>query len=215
MFDLSLDKLSNEEVKLNIIRLRKVERECEVELLFHLIELEKRDLHLAWGYSSLFMYLVNSLGYAEASASRRVRISRLIGKYPEIATMLRSGNTNLSCLSLISKVLEVDSDKGSKLLSEIVDKTCREVEELVSAYRPEVPRAKEYIKPIKVARVPKDKVKELEFPTNSFCNLQESLKVPEPVLKTLQAEIRYEVRCSLSKDIKEKLGKAQNLMVQA
>ena len=213
MFDLNLDELSNDEVKLNIIRLRKLERECEVDLLFHLIELEKRDLHLAWGYSSLFAYLVTSLGYSEASASRRVRISRLICKYPDIARMLRSGKTNLSCLSLISKVLEEDSDKGCEILASIADKTCREVEELVSVYRPEVTRSKEYIKPIKVAGVAKSDCFELEFPTKSFCNLQDSLIVQPPLLETPQAEVRYEVRCSLSKEIKDKLGKAQNLMV--
>ena len=212
MIDLNLERLSNEEVKLNILRLRETERECEVDLLFYLVELEKRDLHLAWGYSSLFTYLVNALGYPEACASRRVRISRLISRYPNIARMLRFGITNLSCLSLISKVLETDLEAGSKLLAEISNKTCREVEELILAYRSDAPKPKEFIKPIKVSALPKTKLTETENLTNLFCNLQESSKVEEQLIAP-KAETRYEVRCSLSQETRDKLGKAQNLMV--
>ncbi len=213
MCELNLAELSNEEVRSSILKLRNFERECEVDLLFHLIELEKRDLHLAWGYSTIYNYLVNSLGYSEASASRRVRVSKLFAKYPEIARMLRSGNTNLSCISLIASVLEKDIEKGRKLLAEITGKTCREVETLALDFRPETPKPKEFIKVIKVAVTPKAKQVETENTTNLFCNLQDSSKVEEVLAESPETEIRYEVRCSLSHETKTKLSKAQNLMV--
>ena len=211
----NLDKLSNEEVKESIIKLRSQERDCEVDLLHHLVEIEKRDLHLAWGYSSLFTYLVNSLGYSEACASRRVRVSRLISKYPEIPRMLRAGETNLTSLSLVSKVLEDDLGLGNSLLSQIANKPSREVEELVQAFKPEVPKLKEFIRPVKVmvskAQNKSDTSKNL---TNLFCNLQESPKEEEIKSQVpCSSEVRFEVRCTLSKDVRQKLSQAQNLMV--
>ena len=214
MFD-NLETLSNEEVKEGIIKLRNQERDCELDLLHHLVEIEKRDLHLAWGYSSLFTYLVNSLGYSEACASRRVRVGRLIGKYPEIARMLRSGVTNLTSLSLVSKVLEDDLGLGNSLLSQIANKPSREVEELVQAFKPEAPKIKEFIRPVKVmASKAQDKSGGSRNLTNLFCNLQESPKEEELRSEALcNSEVRFEVRCSLSKDVRHKLSQAQNLMV--
>jgi hypothetical protein len=75
---MKLNKLSNTELAERILETRDSERKLEVDFLLYLREVEKRDLHLEWGYSSLFTYLVNSLGYSEGGASRRVRVSRLI-----------------------------------------------------------------------------------------------------------------------------------------
>ena len=211
----NLDKLSNEEVKESIIKLRSQERDCEVDLLHHLVEIEKRDLHLAWGYSSLFTYLVNSLGYSEACASRRVRVSRLITKYPEIPRMLRAGETNLTSLSLVSKVLEDYLGLGNSLLSQIANKPSREVEEIVQAFKPEGPKLKEFIRPVKVmVSKAQDKAGVSRNLTNLFCNLQESPKEDEVRSDApCNSEVRFEVRCSLSKDVRHKLSQAQNLMV--
>ncbi len=103
---INFDSLSNQEVRDSILQLRKLERKCEVDLLLNFIELEKRDLALSWGYSSLFKYLVNALGYSEACASRRVRISRLIGKYPEIVGLLKTGSAYYAPSSAAAKMVQ-------------------------------------------------------------------------------------------------------------
>ncbi len=67
---MKLNELSNKELGERILEVRDSERRLEIDFLLYLREVEKRDLHLEWGYSSLFTYLVKSLGYSEGGASQ-------------------------------------------------------------------------------------------------------------------------------------------------
>lgn len=51
-------------------------REVTARLLHHLREIENRKLYSELGYSSLFFYVVQELGFDESSAARRIKASR-------------------------------------------------------------------------------------------------------------------------------------------
>jgi hypothetical protein len=217
---MKVNELSNKELSERIIETRDSERKLEIDFLFYLREVEKRDLHLEWGYSSLFTYLVKYLGYSEGGASRRVRVSRLIEEYPVIVEMLNSGSTNLTSLSYVAKILT--SENSTAILDEIKDKPSREVEVLSMKYKAPGRKVADSIKPVVIApKVVKDKIVDrglfdqapceeihpADIPTKSFCNRQESmLELPE-VLK-----VEYQLRCTLSPEVKSKLERAQVLM---
>src|SRR5882724_7657949 len=59
------------------------ENDLLAELLAHLAELDERGLCLDLGYSSLFKYCVEALGFCESSAGRRIAAARVCRKYPE------------------------------------------------------------------------------------------------------------------------------------
>src|SRR5882724_6467165 len=59
------------------------ENDLLAELLAHLAELDERGLCLDLGYSSLFKYCVEALGFCESSAGRRLAGARVCPKYPE------------------------------------------------------------------------------------------------------------------------------------
>ncbi|MBI4612845.1 MAG: hypothetical protein HY720_04470 [Planctomycetes bacterium] len=71
-------RLSDRQLIERARHLARAEWEVQHELLFHLIEIEKRRIHLGPGYSSIFDYLVRGLGYSESSAHRRLATSRAI-----------------------------------------------------------------------------------------------------------------------------------------
>jgi hypothetical protein len=219
-YSMKVNELSNKELGERILETRDSEKKLEVDFLFYLREVEKRDLHLEWGYSSLFTYLVKYLGYSEGGASRRVRVSRLIEEYPVIGEMLNSGSTNLTSLSYVAKIL--NTENSTAILDEIKDKPSREAEVLSVRYKAPGRKVADSIKPVVIRpKVVKDHTVDrglfdqtlsedtnlADIPTKSFCNRQESmLELPEV------PEVEYQMRCTLSPEIKSKLERAQALM---
>ena len=58
---MELSRLSNRELSDSLLALVRHERVTSVQVLEHLIEVEKRSLHLSDGYSSLFAYCIGKL----------------------------------------------------------------------------------------------------------------------------------------------------------
>ena len=65
---MDLSMLSNLELECQLEALTGEERETTLKILFHLIELEKRAIYRAGGYSSTFDYCTRKLKYSPTSA---------------------------------------------------------------------------------------------------------------------------------------------------
>ena len=72
------------------------EHDCLSDLLAHLAELDERELCLALGYSSLFAYCTEALGFCKSSAGRRIAAARVCRDYPEAFTRMANGELQLS-----------------------------------------------------------------------------------------------------------------------
>jgi hypothetical protein len=72
------------------------EKQATLELLEHLLEVDRRDLALREGYSSLWEYVHRGLGYSEGAASERVAAMRLLKRAPEAAQMIRDQKLTLT-----------------------------------------------------------------------------------------------------------------------
>lgn len=76
--------LTNSELLGELKALRKNECQAIADIVLHLAELDKRGLYRDAGYSSLFNYCREALGYSEGSAQRRITAARCLHKNPEI-----------------------------------------------------------------------------------------------------------------------------------
>ena len=74
----SLSGLSDGELLSRVKDLVARERAVTLEILVHLIEVERRRLHVGLGYASMFEYATRHLGYSESAAARRIRVARCI-----------------------------------------------------------------------------------------------------------------------------------------
>ena len=148
--DKNLGSLSNSAL---IDRLREVSKKeigTTVELLKHLNEIDKRELFLDLGYSSLFSYLVSGLNYCKGSAYRRIACARLAEVYPSAYQYLCSREVSLTTAALISgQCMKESTEKGRDLLESIRGKSKTEVEQLLAKHRP-VPKVRESLKPVAV-----------------------------------------------------------------
>src|SRR3954465_5549358 len=100
-----LSRLDDRELVANLGNILTRERGALVEGLWHLVEIEDRNLHLAEGHSSIFYYCTRKHRLSEGCASRRSRAVTLFRRFPLVAEYLADGRISLTKLILIEKLL--------------------------------------------------------------------------------------------------------------
>ena len=118
------------------------ERRLTAQLLAHLREIERRRLFAGLGYSSLFAYVTEELGYCAASAQARIASMRLLTRLPEIESKVVSGELTLTNLAQAQRFFQQEQKIQNKTLSisakkEVIEKleglsTREAVKELMS-----------------------------------------------------------------------------------
>jgi 5-methylcytosine-specific restriction endonuclease McrA len=126
--------LSDEELLGRLDELACVERKLIAEVVAHLAEVERRKLHLALGYGSMFAYATERLRFSEQAAYRRIRAARLSLEHPQTIDYLAQGELTIASVSVIAPHADAE------LLEEARGKSKREVEELIAERQPNSPR---------------------------------------------------------------------------
>ena len=85
----------------------------------HLAELDRRGLCVALGYSSLFAYCTEALGFCKSSAGRRIAAARVCGDYPEAFPPVAKGELQLSVLCALRPHSNTADDEFRVLLEEV------------------------------------------------------------------------------------------------
>jgi 5-methylcytosine-specific restriction endonuclease McrA len=132
----ALSGLSDRELLSHVKDLVARERAVTLEILVHLVEVERRRLHLGLGYPSMFEYCLRHLGYSSSAASRRIHSARCIRDYPEVYGLLEKNEVNLSSVSLVAPILT--QENKDDLVRRIRNRSQKEVEAIVADYRPPV-----------------------------------------------------------------------------
>jgi 5-methylcytosine-specific restriction endonuclease McrA len=114
------------------------EKQLGAEIVLHLIEVERRRLHVALGYGSLYAYGIAELNWSENVAHKRAKAARAAQACPEIVDRLASGELTLASVFVLAP--HIEGDAGPALVAEACGKSRREVERLVADRFPEPPR---------------------------------------------------------------------------
>lgn len=111
-----------------------VEHASTMKMLHFINDLERRKSYLDLGYSSVFDYCVRKIGYSRSAAGRRIQAARCARRYPEVFGMLRAHELSFGIAALLEPIL-TDDNKDS-ILARVRGASHREVERVVSEYRP-------------------------------------------------------------------------------
>jgi HNH endonuclease len=135
----ALSVISDTELLARMPSLVHKERGAIAEVLEHLIEIDRRRLYLDEACTSLTSYCIERLGYSEDEASKRVRVARLAGRFPELLEELRASAIHLTGLFLLASHLTPEN--YATLMPGARGKTRKEIEELLAAHfpKPDVP----------------------------------------------------------------------------
>ena len=132
----NLRKLDSKELRSFVTTSAQNERHHMLRVLYGLQEIERKRLHLEWGFSSLHQFCVEALGYSEGSAARRVQAARLLRDVPEVKAKLEEGTLSLSVAAQAQSFFYRESklarsytpEKKRDLLDKLDHKTSRETE---------------------------------------------------------------------------------------
>ncbi|MCB0317747.1 MAG: HNH endonuclease [Bdellovibrionales bacterium] len=142
---MKLEKLTDKELLNKTIELASKERLAKAELLVHLAEVDRRELYLSEGYSSMFDYLVRALKFSESAASKRIKAVRAISTNPEAIELLKTGELTLSSLFEASVAIKEDSNA----LERFKGVSARKAKLIASEYKPAPKKKiKDTIKPL-------------------------------------------------------------------
>lgn len=147
-------RLSNQDLLEILKRTSKKERQIQYEFLCYLIEVDRRKLYVAEGYSSLFAFLTQSLGYSESSALKRTQIVRRATQLPELLWAIQEGKLSLSAAGKLCPYLR--RDNFEKLVGECEGKPVKKVEEVIVKYYPKAAvkdEVKNFVSPLSIDRV--------------------------------------------------------------
>lgn len=132
---MKLSLLSDKELLISAKSLVKEENRVRTQLLHHLKEIEARRLFVDLGYSSLFSYAVQELGYSESAAYRRILAARMLKDVPEIGTKVEMGDLSLSNISLATSFFKENSieetRKKKKVLEQLEGKSRKEAQKVL------------------------------------------------------------------------------------
>src|ERR1700722_20495591 len=83
--------MQDQELLQTLKALMKTERKGQAEFLFHLAEVDIRQLYLPEGFPSLFAYCTQVLGLSESSSAKRIQVVRLSRRFPQVLELMREG----------------------------------------------------------------------------------------------------------------------------
>ncbi|HXH74192.1 MAG TPA: HNH endonuclease [Bacteriovoracaceae bacterium] len=111
------------------------ERAILCEVLWHLREIDNRNLYAESKCSSLYDYCITVLKYSEGQASRRVNACRMLISVPEIAKDIETGALNITLLNQAKYFFDEEKIKSApekrKVLELIKGKTTRQSEKIL------------------------------------------------------------------------------------
>ena len=199
----ALSSVSDLELRERLSAAVSTERVAAADVVYHLAELDRRKLYLEDACSSLFAYCVDRLGYSEDGANKRVRVARLVQRFPQVLDELASGEVHLTGLFLLSGHLT--QDNVEQLLAEARGKSKRQLEELIARWfpRPDVPATV-------TASAPAPAQTELSTMSGTGSPAP-AAQTPRPRVEPLSpARVRVEFTAHAA--FREKLEQAQNLL---
>lgn len=141
-----LRSMANQTLVSSLRRLVGEERKITREILEYIGEVQRRRLYADLGYSSLFAWLVQDIGYSEAAAYRRIQAARLIRDVPEAAAKIQTGEVNLTSLSRAQSLIRAEEKRtGSTIdvaikemvLERIETRSSKEVDRTLASIFPE------------------------------------------------------------------------------
>lgn len=126
--------LTDADLVAEIKRLAQSVRATTAGLVAHLAEMERRQLHLAAGYASLFAYCTAVLRLSEYEAYSRIEAARAARSFPRVLDMLVEGSLTFTTAQLLARNLT--RENHVELLSAAAGKGKWQVQELVARRAP-------------------------------------------------------------------------------
>ncbi|MBI3204349.1 MAG: HNH endonuclease [Myxococcales bacterium] len=206
----ALSSVSDRELRERLTAAVSAERMAAADVIYHLVELDRRQLYREDACSSLYAYCVERLGYSEDGATKRMRVARISQQFPQILDELASGAIHLTGLFLLSGHLT--EENVDRLLAEARGKSKRQLEELLARWFP---------KPDVAATITPSVPEPAQAELSTMSGAGSSGPPPAPPVPAARARVEplsattFRVEFTASAALRDKLEHARNLLSHA
>jgi 5-methylcytosine-specific restriction endonuclease McrA len=143
---MNLKNLTDESLHNGAQKFALAEQEALINLLRHLLEIDRRRLFSTFKCGSLFEYVVSELNYPEDRAVRRISAMRLLRDVPEIEKQVTDGDLSLTNIVMAQTLFakerkagnEYTSEQKIKVLSSLENQSTREAKKIIREINPEL-----------------------------------------------------------------------------
>ena len=211
--NISFSHLSDSALAAELLRVVASERQITARFVALLAELDRRKLHLALGYSSLFDYCLKALKLTEHETCNRIEAARAIRSHPLLLDRLADGQLSLTAIRLLRPHLT--NDNAVRIISEARGRNVEGIKLLIARLKPQ-PAV-----PSVVRKLPEPKPVLPQPPTRSeqheeAVSLSTVVAQPpppsrRPVVAPL-SESCYKLQVTISAPARERLRQIQDLM---
>ena len=118
------------------------ERKITSEIIEQIQEIDRMKIHVQMGYSTLFSFLTEYIGYSAASAQRRIEAARLLNSVPEVKNDIQSGSINLSQVALVAQSIrqkqkempeaQINAKEKKELLDRVKNQSLESSQKIIS-----------------------------------------------------------------------------------
>jgi hypothetical protein len=135
-----LSTMSDRELVERLNDLLRGERRLTAAVLVQLGEVEARKLYRPAACSSMHAYCTGVLGMSEDQAFKRIRVARVVRRFPAVGVAIEDGRLHLSGVVLLAPHLTADNVES--LVAEASGKSKAEIDVVLArlAPRPDVPQ---------------------------------------------------------------------------
>ncbi len=132
--------LSHNDLIANFSDLVQKERQMTAQVLACIAEIDRRQLYLENGYSSLFDFLVRNYGYSPGAAMRRVDGARLLRELPDVKEKIERGTLTLSQANQIQRAARemkkteraLSTEEKQELILQVEHASKKETEKIIA-----------------------------------------------------------------------------------
>lgn len=188
--------------------------ECslQAEFLRHLVTLLEDGSYAELGYSSLFALCTKGLGMSFPSASTRIVVAQLAQRVPLVLEWLARGETNLTSLRILAKVLTVEN--ATQVLKRAKGLSTREVERLVAERSSSSKKQRDVVRPVGGGHPPPANPERPPAPNTPGSPQEKPEEAAERELfpDPVSAPVSYRVSATLSQETMQKLERVRELL---
>lgn len=190
-------------------------RQNEADLLAYLAEVDRRELYLEQGCSSMFGYCTEVLHFSEATAFRRIAVARAARTVPLLLERIREGALHVAGAKLLAPTLTPENHV--ELLDLARHKSKRAIEKILAdrAPRPDVPARIRQLpgrRAVQGVRVASEIAKPAcEAPSHEATPSPVKSRLPTPAPSPLGGG-RFRVQFTASQALCDRLREAQALL---
>ena len=200
--------LSDAELLREVAHLAHGERRATVQLIAALVEIDRRQLYLGEGCSSLFTYCTRVLHLSEHAAYGRIEAVRAAQRFPIVFDLLERGDLTLTSLCLLAPV--VTEANHLEVYERARHRTKRELEELAASLRPKPDVPSKIRKLPELSATPQIPCAPAnESVVTTTVTIRDS---PRRVVIEALAPERYKLQMTVSRDTRDKLERVKDLM---